>query len=69
MQLNIHLTARGGEAGMAQKAQLHREAETVVIAAPLADRRQVGLGKRVLPVSSSSVIGRKGKLAGSLGGR
>ena len=34
---------------MAQVAQLHCEAETVVIAAPLTYRREVGFGEGVVP--------------------
>lgn len=59
---------RQGEAGIAQVAQLHRKAEPVVMAAPLADRRQVGLGKGV--VADQFIVGRgEGQQRSALGGR
>jgi hypothetical protein len=59
---------RQGETGIAQAAQLHRETEPVVIAAPLADHRQVGFGECVMP-DEVVVSGREGKQAGAIGGR
>jgi hypothetical protein len=59
---------RQGETGIAQVAQLYRETEPVVIAAPLADHRQVGFGEGVMP-DEVVVSSREGKQAGAVGGR
>lgn len=60
--------SRQGKAWIAQVAQLQREAETVVAAAPLTDHRQVGFGDGVM-LDEFVVGGREGQQAGTLGGR